>query len=431
MDSVPGTTHNTAMTASPRSQEDQLDDMAEEVRAVLRTEHQRGRLGQVASAGSILVVLALIAWWLWPRAETTVWQTHVVDHGNMLLTATATGNLEPKREVIVGAEISGLVIQVLVSENDRVRRGEVLARFDTDELEVNLEQAEARLALAEASVAESAATLEEARLDEQRTQDIYTRGLAPEADLDRARAARERAQARLRSSQASVREALATVSVARTRLNKAVITSPIDGVVLDRNVEPGNAVAASFQTPSLFLLAEDLREMELHIALDEADVALVQAGQSATFTVDAWPNEAFQAQVLEVHLYPTVENNVVTYTTVLSADNADGRLKPGMTATAVITTGERQDVLRVPNQALRFKPPQKKENVGIQLGGPGAPVNKDNDAGSTIWQLRDGEPQRVPILTSHTDGRFTVVLSNELAAGDEILIGFSTDARGD
>lgn len=429
MDSIRSTADNAAMTALLRSQEDQLDNMAEEVRTVLRTEHKRGRLGLMASVAAMLAVLALAAWWLWPREEKIFWQTHVVDRGDMLLTATATGNLEPKREVTVGAEISGLVTEVLVSENDRVRQGEVLARFDTDELEVNLEQTEARLALAEAAVAESEATLKEARLDEQRTEDVFARELTPEADLDRARAALERAEARLLSSEASVREARATVSVARTRLSKAVITSPIDGVVLDRNVEPGNAVAASFQTPQLFLLAEDLREMELHIALDEADVALVQADQPATFTVDAWPNEVFQARVLKVHLYPTVENNVVTYTTVLSADNGEGRLKPGMTATATITTGERHDVLRVPNQTLRFKPPPEESGVSIRLGPPGRSAPRDDEGGSTVWQLRDGSPQRVPIRTGHTDGRYTEVLSNELTAGDEILSGFSRDAR--
>ncbi|MEQ8859302.1 MAG: efflux RND transporter periplasmic adaptor subunit [Pseudomonadales bacterium] len=418
------------MSVSPQTQPDQLDDMADEVRAVLRSEHKRGRLGLTAWAAAVVAVAALITWWLWPRTETVVWQAHVVDRGDMLLTATATGNLEPKREVTVGAEISGLITEVLVTENDPVRQGQVLARFDTEELAVNLEQAEARLALAVASVTESEATLEEARLDEQRTQGVFDRGLAPEADLDRARAARERAAARVSSSQASVREARASVSVARTRLGKAVITSPIDGVVLDRNIEPGNAVAASFQTPQLFLLAEDLRQMELHIALDEADVALVEAGQPATFAVDAWPNEAFEARVLEVYLYPTVENNVVTYTTVLSADNADGRLKPGMTATATITTGERPDVLRVPNQALRFKPPQLDTAVGIQFGPPGRSTQREADSGSTVWRLRDGQPQRVPIRTGHTDGRYTEVLSDELAAGDEILIGSGTGARG-
>ncbi len=431
MDTVQGAADNGPMPASPNPQQDQLEDMADEVRAVLRSEHRRGRLGLAAWAAAALGLSALLAWWLWPRPEAIAWQTHAVDRGDMLLTATATGNLEPQREVTVGAEISGLITEVLVAENDLVRRGETLARFDTEELAVNLEQAEARLALAIASVAESEATLQETILDERRTEGVFARGLAPQADLDRARAARARAEARLNSARASVREAQALVSVARTRLGKAVITSPIDGVVLQRNVEPGNAVAASFQTPQLFLLAEDLRQMELHIALDEADVALVQAGQSATFTVDAWPNEAFQARVLKVYLYPTVANNVVTYTTVLSADNAAGRLKPGMTATATITTGERPDVLRVPNQALRFEPPPRQQSVGIQLGPPGRSAPRDSDSGSTVWQLREGEPQRVPLRTGHTDGRYTEVLSSELAAGDEILIGFGANARRD
>jgi HlyD family secretion protein len=414
------------MSVSPKPEETRLDEMAREVRAVIRTEHARGRLGLALWLAAGLVVAGSLAWWLWPREETIVWQTHVVDRGDMLLTATATGNLAPNREVTVGAEISGLITDVLVTENDPVSEGDVLARFDTEELEVNLEQAEARLELALASVAENEATLEEERLDEQRIRELVGRGLASQADLDAARAARERATARLNHARASVREARAAVSVAQTRLDKAVITSPIDGVVLQRSVEPGNAVAASFQTPQLFLLAEDLRRMELHVALDEADVALVQPGQPATFTVDAWPNEEFQAEVLEVHLYPTIENNVVTYTTVLSADNPDGRLKPGMTATAAITTGYRQDVLRVPNQALRFKPPQQEARGGIRLGPPGGNEELDAGAGSTVWTLADGEPRRVPTLTGKTDGRYTEVLSDELAAGNEILIGFST-----
>lgn len=404
-----------------------LDAMADEVRDVIRSEHRRGRRGLKLGLLAAAVAGGLLVWWLWPRPSGVAWETHVVDRGEMILTATATGNLEPQREVTVGAEISGLITEVLVAENDRVRNGDVLARFDTEELSVNLEQAEARLALATASVAEAEATLEEARLEEQRTQSVFDRGLAPQADLDRARAASSRAAARVSSARASVREARAAVSVVETRLAKAVITSPIDGVVLQRNVEPGNAVAASFQTPQLFLLAEDLRQMELHIALDEADVALVAPGQPATFTVDAWPGEEFAAEVLQVYLYPTVENNVVTYTTVLSAANADGRLKPGMTATATITTGRREQVLRVPNQALRFEPPQQQASGGIHLGPPGTNRPRASSAGNTVWQLRGGEPARVPIRTGNTDGRYTEVLSDELVAGDEVLMGFSGD----
>lgn len=431
MDTPPGSPNHSTMNVSPQSEEPRLDDMAQEVQAVIRNEHARGRLALALWAAAALLVAGALGWWLWPREPQITWQTHRVDRGDMLLTATATGNLAPKREVTVGAEISGLITEVLVSENDPVRQGDVLARFDTEELAVNLEQAEARLALTLASVAESEATLAEERLDEQRIRELVGRDLASQADLDGARAARERAEARLDYARASVREARAAVSVARTRLDKAIITSPIDGVVLERNVEPGNAVAASFQTPQLFLLAEDLREMELHVALDEADVAQVEPGQPATFTVDAWPSEEFRAEVLEVYLYPTVENNVVTYTTVLSADNSDDRLKPGMTATATITTGQRRDALRVPNQALRFKPPEQDAAAGIRLGPPGGHgTMRDDGTGNTVWKLDDGQPVRVPILTGKTDGRYTEVLSDELAAGDEILIGFTTAGDG-
>ncbi|MDH3640939.1 MAG: efflux RND transporter periplasmic adaptor subunit [Gammaproteobacteria bacterium] len=411
------------MNTKSHRQDDVLEEMAGEVRAAIRAEHARGRFGVAGWALTAAVLAGALIWWLWPTKEEIVWQRHVVDRGDMLLTATATGNLEPKSEITVGAEISGLIIEVLVAENDPVARGDVLARFDTEELLVNMEQANARLALAQASVAENEATLAEALVNEQRTEDVLERGLASAADMDGDRAARQRAEARVTYARATVREARATVSVAETRLSKAVIAAPIDGVVLQRNVEPGNAVAANFQTPQLFLLAEDLDEMELHVSLDEADVALVRAGQPATFTVDAWPDEAFDAEVLKVYLYPTVENNVVTYVTVLNADNSDGRLQPGMTATATITTGARSQIVRVPNSALRFKPPSD-EGSGMTFGPPGMNSGRKLEpVGNTVWILRDGEPQRVIIRTGYTDGRHTEVLSDELNAGDEILIG--------
>ncbi|WP_336366829.1 efflux RND transporter periplasmic adaptor subunit [Marinobacter sp. C2H3] len=310
---------------------------SESVMATIRAQQARGRGARRAlAAGLVLLVAAIIGWMVWPESAPTRWRTETVGRGDMQLTATATGSLEPKSEVSVGAEISGLVQQVLVDENDPVSIGQVLARFDTDELEVALEQAEAQLAVAEASVDEAAATVDEAAADERRQTLLRQRGTAAQADLDAAVAARKRAQAQLALSRASVRQARATVSQARTRLEKAVITSPINGVVLKRAIGPGTTVAASFQTPELFLLAEDLSAMELHVSMDEADVGLVHPDQSASFTVDAWPGRAFPAKVLKVHLYPTVENNVVTYNTVLSVDNTDGLLsspEPPMAST--------------------------------------------------------------------------------------------------
>ena len=164
--------------------------------------------------------------------------------------------------------------------------------------------------------------------------------------------------------------------------------------------------------------------MKLELALDEADVGLVSTGQTAVFNVDAWPDETFDARVLKVYLYPTIENNVVTYTAVLSADNPDGRLRPGMTATATITTGTREQVLRVPNAALRFKPPEDESGGGIVIGPPGMARERDADGpGNTIWVLRDGAPSRVLVRTGHTDGRYTEVIGSGLTAGDEVVVG--------
>ena len=404
-------------------------DMTRDVQATLRAEHGRSRLTIAAWLDAALAAAALLFWWLRPVEQAVQWRTETVDRGDMVLTATATGNLAPMREISIGAEISGRIEEVLVAENDAVARGDVLARFDTEELTVTLAQAEARLALAIASVAENEATLAEARLNERRTEEVVTRNLASDADLDAARAARERAAARVTSARASVREAEAAVSVARTRLDKAVIASPIDGVVLQRNVEPGNAVAANFQTPQLFLLAEDLERMKLELALDEADVGLVSTGQPAVFNVDAWPDESFDARVLKVYLYPTIENNVVTYTAVLSADNPDGRLRPGMTATATITTGTREQVVRVPNAALRFKPPDDESRGGIVIGPPGMARQRDDAGpGNTVWVLRDGAPARVLVRTGHTDGRYTEVPGSELTPGDAVIVGAGTRA---
>ncbi len=399
-------------------------EMAAEVNRVIRAGRERGRASRWTWLVVFLALIALCGWWLWPDDKEVRWQTHGLDRGDMVLTATATGSLEPKSEVSVGAEISGLITRVLVDENDQVTEGQVLALFDTDELQVALEQAEAQLALARASVAEAEATLQEARVDERRVNALRERGTSAQAELDAAMAARKRAEAKLAYARASVRQADASVSQARTRLEKAIISSPINGVVLQRSIEPGNTVAASFQTPVLFLLAEDLKEMELHVSMDEADVGLVEAGQSATFSVDAWSGREFSAEVLKVHLYPAVENNVVTYTTVLSVNNSEGLLRPGMTATATIETGRREDVLRVPNMAFRFSPPETGAGGGGLFSHPGGRAGGNRSGPSnTVWVTREGQPTRVVVQTGASDGRYTELTGNELAEGDTVITG--------
>lgn len=409
-------------------------DKTEEVRQSIRASRSRGRLKWVVLAAMTAAIAAAAVWWFQRGDRETAYRTAAVDRGDIVITATATGTLEPKSRVTVGAEISGQIEEVLVEQNDQVEKGQVLARFDTERLENSLAQAEASLAQARASLETALASREEAKLNEQRVERLHEKGAASDQALEQARAEHKRAAAQVESARASIRQARATVSAHLTDLEKATIVSPVDGVVLSRKIEPGNTVAASFQAPELFVLAEDLSEMELHVDLDEADVGLVEADQSATFTVDAWPDRTFDATVQLVALNPTITNNVVTYTTELEVDNEEGLLRPGMTATATIHTGRREDVLRVPNTALRFVPPESGEDdeEGFRIGPPHREDQEEEPDRDTVYRLVDGQPRLTHVQTGRTDGRYTEIRAGDIAAGDLVVTGITeTDAGRD
>lgn len=417
---------------------------AAEVRRALRGSPIR----RVVRIGLWLLVLGAAgygAWWWFQREPPArEWQTAKVDRGDIRTTVTATGSLQPRRTILIGAEVSGRIATVEVEENALVTAGQVLARFDTETYEIRVAQAEASLEIAQASVTRAKATRDETQAAVKRLRSLSSRGAVAAQELEQAEAAQARAAADLVSTRAQVEQARAALDQARAELEKAVITSPIDGVVLQRSVEPGNTVSASLQAPELFLVAESLSQMELRVAVDEADVGQVAPGQKATFTVDAWPERRFEAQVEFVRLYPNADSTVVTYETVLSVDNADGLLRPGMTATATITTGGVDDVLRVSNVALRFTPPTDEGQPSAAsalmptarrpgAGGRGGAGGGRGRGGNSVWVLRDGEPVQIPLKLGTTDGRYTQVLEGELAEGDEVLVGVidpGKEARG-
>lgn len=405
----------------------------------------------------VILILALgaVAGWRWYSQAATAqerpqWETATVDKGDMIVTAAATGNLKPRSQVDIGAEVSGRIATVEVDFNDEVKKGQILAKFDTELLEQSLEQARRAMAVELASAKRAQATLEEAKANESRVNTLFGRGGASQAELDSARAQLKRAQADVESTRAQQRVSQLKVSQAQTNLDRAIIYSPIDGVVLQRNVEPGNTVAASLQSPNLFILARDLSEMELHVAIDEADVGMVKADQPASFTVDAYPDRTFEAKVSRVHLFPTTTNNVVTYTAVLEVDNKEGVLRPGMTAMATITTQTRQDVMRVPNSALRFSPRQGASASGGMMsflrppggrrpsGGSGSSGKAAaSGGGAVVWTLEAqptkgqgdkaqaevSQPKRIALKVGRTDGLYTEVLSDEIKVGDVVLVG--------
>jgi HlyD family secretion protein len=400
-----------------------------------------------------LIVLVGLGFWLYTRMQANPdagrpsFTTQPIQRGEIQLTITATGNLEPTNEVSVGSELSGTTLEVYVDSNDRVTKGQELARLDTSTLENQLKASRASLESAKASVSQAEATLNEAAATLARQQKLHeiSGGRIPSsADLATSVAAAERAKADLLSAKAAQIEAEAQIEINESDLAKGIIRSPTDGVVLSRSIEPGQTVASSFTTPELFVIAEDLSSMKLEVAVAEADIGRVQADQSATFSVDAWPDRSYEATVLKVSYGSEVTDNVVTYATELSVSNEDLSLRPGMTATADINVAHHEDVLLVPVAALRFSPTppdelnttggtEKKSFLDSLMPRPprssSAPKGKSSESvdskASAIWILEDAHPKRVEVKIGLSDGRYTEVSAPELSEGTEVILSES------
>ena len=392
----------------------------------------RRRLFWLAAVVAVLVLAVGIYILLRPTEGLALrFETAEVEKGDLTVTVTATGTVQPVNQVDVGSELSGTIEAVFVDFNDQVKRGQMLARMDTERLEAQVIEARASLESARAKQEEAKATVVETRLRYQRCQKLAARQLCTGEELDTALAGQARAKAAEASAKAQVAVAQAALEAHETNLAKAEIRSPIDGLVLRRQIEPGQTVAASLQAPVLFTLAEDLAHMELHVAVDEADVGKVVEGQSALFTVDAYPERSFPARITQVRFAPQTLEGVVTYETVLLVDNSDLSLRPGMTATAVITVQQLQDVVLVLNAALRFTPPITKTTQRRGGGIFGAMFRRPSDrrrvdvAGNgsqKVWILHDGQPTAVAVKTGASDGKFTELRAGDIQPGQQVII---------
>jgi HlyD family secretion protein len=390
-------------------------------------------------AGAVLVLIAgaaLLVSRSGDQASEPRYKTEPASVGTLVVKVSATGNLQPTNQVDVGSELSGIVDQVLVDDNDRVKKGQVLARLDLSKLQDTVAKSRANLASAEAQVLQARATVAEAHAALVRFRQVaqLSGGKVPsKSEMDSAEANLKRAEANEVSARASVTQARATLQSDETNLAKANIRSPIDGVVLTRKVEPGQTVAASFQAPVLFTLAEDLAKMELQVDVDEADVGQVKAGQKASFSVDAWPGRQYDAVITRVGFGSQLKDGVVSYLTVLEVNNDDLSLRPGMTGTAEIITLTRENALLVPNAALRFTPAttastEQKSSRGVAgLLMPRLPrqtpkVKETAKGGAQhVWVLRDGQPDAVDVQTGATNGRVTEIIGGSLKAGMQVI----------
>lgn len=364
---------------------------------------------------------------------TRTFVTEPVMRTDIKVTVSAVGSIEPTDKFEISSELSGTVSDVFVDFNDTVEVGTMLARLDTTKLEAERAVKQASLENAIAGVAMARASLNEARETYQRGLELKARGVASETTFIAQEAAYTRAQADLQSALASQRVAEANLAYIDVDLAKSCICSPVDGIVLDRDVDPGQIVAASLSAPTLFTLAEDLTRMELQVYVDEADIGMVSVGQSATFTVDAYDERTFPAEILQVRYASETVDGVVSYKAILSVENEDLMLRPGMTASADIVVASVKDALVVPNAALRYAPSTSEDDAGTGGGSglvgmvmprrpdTGERVSGTDGATSTVYVLRDGEAVQVPVTAGESDGSVTEILSGALAEGDPVI----------
>lgn len=335
----------------------------------------RSWIRPAATVAGVAAIALAAWWWLGREAPQAGFRTATVERGDVRVVISATGTLRATTTVDVGSQVSGQVLEVLVDFNDRVTRGQPIARLDPAPFQTRLQQAEADLASARASVNEARATLKNAEADQARKADLVSRQLIARSEADLALAARDQARARVVSAEAAVLQRQAAVDNARLDVEYTEIRSPVDGVVLLRDIEPGQTVAASFQTPVLFQIAEDLAQMQIDLSVDEADVGQIHEGLGVSFTVDAFPDRQFTGEVKQVRLAATAISNVISYPVVVQVQNADLSLLPGMTASAEIVVSRRDDVLRVPNAALRYSPQDGEGAAPTAGNGRGGLVN--------------------------------------------------------
>jgi HlyD family secretion protein len=398
------------------------------------------------------LLAAAVALWFWhpwkPSESAPQYRLGKVERGALSAAVSASGTLAASVTVQVGSQVSGLIKELHADFNSDVAQGQVIARLDPASFESRVAQAEADLLAAQGNVevargnlaARQAETkraevaLDEARRNLERKQGLTAQGFISPAELDTAQAGFDSARetlalaranadvsaAQLRSSQAQVAQKQAALRQAQVDLSHTVIRSPVAGTVISRNVDVGQTVAASLQAPVLFTIAQDLSRMEVNIAVDEADVGRVKVGQKVRFTVDAFPGERFMGAVTQIRKAAQTANNVVTYSVMAAVDNPEQKLLPGMTANASLLTEERRDVLKVANEALRFRPTQNggapvKSEIRAREGGPGVP--------GRVWRLVDGQPEAVPLRLGVSDGKMTEVLKGEVAEGTEIILG--------
>ena len=373
----------------------------------------RGRIAVAALAA--VAIAGLVAWWSASGGETVRYTTVPVARGDVTRTVTATGTVNPVLTIIVGSYVSGVIQEIHCDYNTEVKTGQVCAKIDPRPYQSVVDQNRANLAVAKAQLTKDRANFDYAEINYGRNARLAQTNAISKDTLDVAKNALDQARAQIGVDEATILQRQAQLDAAEVNLSYTDIVSPVNGTVVSRNVTVGQTVAASFQTPTLFLIATDLTQMQVDTNVSESDIGGIKNANRATFTVDAFPKRTFRGEVSQVRQSPQTVQNVVTYDVVVNVDNKDLALKPGMTAATRIVVDQRRDVLRVPSQALRYAPP----SAGAPAGGARRARNAETQA--RVYVLRDGAPVAVPVTAGLDDDSFTEIVSGDLKAGDLVI----------
>ena len=336
--------------------------------------------------------------------------TEKVTKGDIVSSITATGTVNAVTTVLVGTQVSGTIKNIYVDFNSPVKKGQLIAQIDPAIFDAQVAQARANLLSAKANVEKAVVAVADAKRTMNRQKELFAKNLVARSDVDAAETAYDTANTQVSAAKAQSSQTEAALKIAETNLRYTRIISPVNGTVVSRNVDTGQTVAASFQTPTLFNIAQDLTKMQIDSSVAEADIGKIQVGQPVEFTVDAYPDSPFKGSVSEIRNAPITVQNVVTYDVVVKVDNPELKLKPGMTANVSIIVSSKKDVLRIPNAALRFRPSEKRD------------MTKQKEKGSGVWVLENKKPKRIAVTTGISDGMYTELLSGEIREGQELIV---------
>ena len=393
-----------------------------------------------------LIILAVIVlaggiagYLLYNRSPEVSYKTAKIERGTIVSTVAATGNLSAVTTVQVGTQVSGTIQKLYVDFNSRVRKGQPIAEIDPSLFNASVEQSQGNSLSAEANLQKARVAVADAERTFNRNKKLLSDGIISQGDYDAGDTALQAAQAAVKAAEGSVAQTRGALMQSKTNLRYSVIRSPVDGVVISRAIDVGQTVAASFSTPTLFTIAQDLTKMQIEVSVDEADISRVQLRQNATFTVDSYAEQTFRGKVIQIRSAPVITQNVVTYVVVVSVDNSDMKLKPGMTANVSVEVARKDDVLKLPPAALRFKPKAKSENSkekgssdrsGMAGQRPAAGGSADRGKGpgksrersQQVYLIAEGKPVATPVKTGIANNSSIELVESTLKEGDEVIV---------